>query len=42
MVSIQAEFDAFKNDVAAICKARIAELDAGKAAEKSSNGYGDK
>ena len=32
VVSIQAEFDAFKNDVAAM-QARIAELDAGKAAE---------
>ncbi|MGQ1242827.1 Ish1 domain-containing protein [Acinetobacter baumannii] len=33
VVSIQAEFDAFKNDVAAM-QARIAELEAGKAAEK--------
>ncbi|PPC50270.1 Ish1 domain-containing protein [Acinetobacter baumannii] len=32
VVSIQAEFDAFKNDVAAM-QARIAELDAGKSAE---------
>ncbi|MHC0019334.1 stress-responsive nuclear envelope protein [Acinetobacter pittii] len=32
VVSIQAEFDAFKNDVAAM-QARIAELEAGKAAE---------
>nr|WP_312825145.1 Ish1 domain-containing protein [Acinetobacter oleivorans] len=32
VVSIQAEFDAFKNDVAAM-QARINELDAGKAAE---------
>ncbi|EXE48790.1 Ish1 domain-containing protein [Acinetobacter baumannii] len=32
VVSIQAEFEAFKNDVAAM-QARIAELDAGKAAE---------
>lgn len=32
VVSIQAEFDAFKNDVAAML-ARIAELEAGKAAE---------
>lgn len=32
VVSIQAEFDAFKNDVAAM-HARIAELEAGKAAE---------
>ncbi len=31
-ISIQAEFDAFKNDVAAM-QARIAELEAGKAAE---------
>ncbi|ENN9210627.1 stress-responsive nuclear envelope protein [Acinetobacter baumannii] len=34
VVSIQAEFDAFKNDVAAM-QARIAELEAGKAAENS-------
>ncbi|TDH90582.1 stress-responsive nuclear envelope protein [Acinetobacter baumannii] len=34
VVSIQAEFDAFKNDVAAM-EARIAELEAGKAAENS-------
>ncbi|EOW2816951.1 Ish1 domain-containing protein [Acinetobacter baumannii] len=32
VVSIQAEFEAFKNDVAAM-QARIAELDAGKSAE---------
>ncbi|MBU3081239.1 Ish1 domain-containing protein [Acinetobacter baumannii] len=32
VVSIQAEFDAFKNDVAAM-QARIAELEAGKSAE---------
>ncbi len=34
VVSIQAEFDAFKNDVAAM-QARIAELEGGKAAENS-------
>ncbi|EPN9423004.1 Ish1 domain-containing protein [Acinetobacter baumannii] len=34
VVSIQAEFDAFKNDVAAM-QARIAELESGKAAENS-------
>lgn len=34
VVSIQAEFNAFKNDVAAM-QARIAELEAGKAAENS-------
>ncbi|MFA3411290.1 stress-responsive nuclear envelope protein [Acinetobacter baumannii] len=34
VVSIQAEFDAFKNDVAAM-QARIAELEVGKAAENS-------
>ncbi|EMP7051847.1 stress-responsive nuclear envelope protein, partial [Acinetobacter baumannii] len=34
VVSIQAEFDAFKNDVAAM-QVRIAELEAGKAAENS-------
>ncbi|HHX4893801.1 TPA: Ish1 domain-containing protein [Acinetobacter baumannii] len=34
VVSIQAEFDAFKNDIAAM-QARIAELEAGKAAENS-------
>ncbi|KCX56026.1 stress-responsive nuclear envelope family protein [Acinetobacter pittii] len=34
VVSIQAEFDAFKNDVAAM-HARIAELEAGKASENS-------
>ncbi|HHP8856261.1 TPA: Ish1 domain-containing protein [Acinetobacter baumannii] len=34
VVSIQAEFEAFKNDVAAM-QARIAELESGKAAENS-------
>lgn len=34
VVSIQAEFDAFKNDVA-VMQARIAELEGGKAAENS-------
>lgn len=34
VISIQAEFDAFKNDVAAM-QARITELEAGKAAENS-------
>lgn len=36
VLSIQAEFDAFKNDVAAM-QARIAELEAGKAAENPAN-----
>lgn len=39
VVSIQAEFDAFKNDVAAM-QARIAELEAGKAAENSATETG--
>ncbi|MBJ8432878.1 Ish1 domain-containing protein [Acinetobacter pittii] len=39
VVSIQAEFDAFKNDVGAM-QARIAELEAGKAAENSATESG--
>ncbi len=37
VVSIQAEFDAFKNDVAAM-QARIVELEAGKSAENRTAG----
>ncbi|ELA8894366.1 stress-responsive nuclear envelope protein [Acinetobacter baumannii] len=38
VVSIQAEFDAFKNDVAAM-QARIAELESGKATETAANDF---